>query len=221
MSVEFRNATLTQKQCDTFKKYLPMALITTVTPDQIPLGVLERFEWASQRFIDPKDYLPLNFIAFYEITYDDHTDTTNFAGWQFKRWNTQNAGRSHRHIEHSAQFIDVDLCGNIIGRSELVRNYSQKSRFFKDKPIEQWSGTETEYRRRGYSLRRTLTLNAFSQMVWGLPLYSSTHFLYDQDELGNRIQPQKLLWEKLASQGVVRKFKEGESDRYVFIKPST
>ena len=117
--------------------------------------------------------------------------------------------------EESTYVVDTSDSQDILGYSELRYCFADSRKFFRGKPFEQWSGTE-KGRRSGLSTRRIFVMNALSQMLYGLPLYSSTHFIHDTDEKGERIQPQKLVWEKLVREGLARKFKERGQDRFVF-----
>jgi len=196
----------TPEQAEIFTRWFPGTQIATINPEAVPSAALELFEYRSSCFIDPETYKPLNFTALYLITHKDGEHT--FAARQ-----TNNLPEG---LEQSAYIVDVGKNGEFLGYSELRYVYDNPKTFFKEKPFQQWSGTEKGFTRRGLSTRRILVMNALSQMLYGLPLYSSTGFVHDTSPEALRNQPQKLVWEKLVREGDARKFKEGEQDRFVF-----
>jgi len=196
---------ITPGQAEVFAHWFPGAQITAITPEVVPTATLEIFEYRSRCFIDPATYEPLNFSALYLITHKDGSRT--FAASQTKVLSNG--------PEESTYVVDISDNQEILGYSELRYCFANSRKFFRGKPFEQWSGTE-KGRRGGLSTRRIFVMNALSQMIYGLPLYSSTHFIHDTDEKGERIQPQKLVWEKFVREGLARKFKERGQDRFVF-----
>lgn len=197
---------ITPEQTEVFAQWFPGTQIATITPEAVPSAAIEIFEHRSRCFIDPETYKPLNFTALYLVTHEDGSRT--FAARQTK---VLSAGP-----EESTYFVDINENNEYLGYSELRYVYNNSKSFFQKKPLEQWSGTEDGSRRMGLSIRRILVMNALSQMLYGLPLYSITHFIYDTNPEDMRIQPQKLVWEKLVSEGIARKFEESGQDRFVF-----
>jgi hypothetical protein len=194
------------EQAEVFTHWLPNTQITTISPENIPEAALGVFEDKSSCFIDPETYRPLNFNFLYLIKHGGGDRT--FVATQTKDLNDG--------PEQSAYVVDVDDDGQIMGYSELRYVYDNPKDFFKGKPFEQWSGTEQEFTHRGLSTRRIFVMNALSQMLYRLPLYSSTHFVHHTNDQDERIQPQKIVWEKLVIKGFARKFKQGGYDRFVF-----
>lgn len=207
-----------------FHKFCPTSEITAVTSmGSVPLVAANVFEYRSSCFVDTENYVPERFSGIYRV---DHFDgTVTWAARQTKLlpdYKDLSLLREPQKLEESTYVVDIAPNGDFAGYSELRRMFTQKP-FFKGKPFEQWSGTQKDYERRGLSQRRVFTLNAFSQMLYNLPVYSSDHFVHGDNERGQRVQPQKLLWEKLTAKSLATKFTEnvGEEkavpvDRFVF-----
>jgi len=167
----------------------------------------------------PDNYQPLNFNGLYLIT--SREGLPIYAAKQLKNLTHNN----RPEWEESTYFINIGPDNLVRGYSELRLKLSRPSVFFKNKPLEQgtytYNAADTNNTRKGLSTLRILSMNALSQMIYQLPLHSSTHFLHD--EIDRLIQPQKLVWEKLVQQGIAQKYPEGEEghDRFVIINPPT
>lgn len=185
-------------KADVFRKYLPSAQIEVIQSDKIPHVAVDFFEFRNKQFIDPKDYKPGNFDKYFLIRHDSGEIT--YAAQQRK---TYWSGST----EIITNLIDFDQSGDRQGDGEIRYDPT-----FKGKPFVGWSGTEDNYQMRGLGIRRLLMMNALSQILHGLPLHSSNHFLTPR-RTGNG---EKGIWEKLLSEGKVDKYKEGEQGRYVF-----
>lgn len=180
-----------------FKKHFSSAQIEIISADKVPPVAIDLFELCSKRFINPKDYKPGNFDAYFLIRHDSGEVT--YAVQQTKTYWTGST-------EILIDLIDLDQSGNQQGDGEIRYDPSDDRPCFKNKPFTGWTETEENYRKRGLGRRRLLMMNALSQMLYGLPLHSDTTIL----------EQEKRILEKLLDEGKVSKYKEGEHDRYVF-----
>jgi len=185
-----------------FLEYFPEGEIETVATAEIPEEVLHFFEFKSGQFLSPNDYTLGNFDNFFRVRHRDGKAT--FLAQQTKTYpkGFLEAGDTERLTYF------VDMGGDkIIGRSELRLNVKcpkECLEYFKDKPFIGWIETDKNLRGRGLGTRRLYLINAYSRMLYGLPLYSDT---VNSPEM-------KSLWETLVKQGKAEKFEEVNYDRF-------
>ena len=103
----------------------------------------------------------------------------------------------------------MDTVGDqLMGSGELRKAITNQVEYFKDKPFVGSTRNEESGKGKFLGARRLEIMNAFSQMKYGLPLYSDT-----------RMSPLAIdVWEGFVQSGKATKFKEGPNDRYVFKK---
>lgn len=200
---ELRNKAEEEKSFfDKFEECFPSVKIKEITKQDIPTAAMDYFEHKSRSFINVDDYRPGNFEKFFVVEYDDGRKT--FLAQQTKVYKEE-AG-----TERSTYFFDMEN-NKILGRAELrfnIKHPKKYERYFKNKPFVGWIETEKESRREGLGRSRLRLMGAFSQALYGLPLYSDTI-----------ISPEaKLMFESLVEKGEAKKFKEGPHDRYVLLE---
>lgn len=181
-----------------FRKYFPTAQIDIVGSELIPQGVMDFFEHMSCLFIKMEDHRPGNFEALFVIEHDSGDRT--FVAQQTKTYSTNG------DTEQLTYFVDTNSDDAVIGKSEMRRNISNKSDYYKDKPFVGSIYTLENYRKRGLGTRRLIVMNAVSQMLYGLALHSSTVV----SDLAAAV------WTRLVREGKARVYKEGVHDRFAF-----
>ncbi len=185
-----------------FSEYFPDGKIESVTIADVPEEVLHFFEFKSGQFLSPNDYTLGNFEDFFRVRHCDGKET--FLAQQTKTYpqGFLEAGDTER----LTYFVDVDG-DKIIGRSELRLNTKcpeEYLEYFKDKPFIGWIETHEDLWKQGLGTRRMYLMNAYSRMLYGLPLYSDTV----------NSPRMESLWETLVKKGKAGKFKEVEYNRF-------
>ncbi len=185
-----------------FSEYFPDGEIEKVAVADVPEEVLHFFEFKSGQFLSSNDYKLGNFEGFFRVRHRGGKET--FLAQQTKTYpkGFLEAGDTER----LTYFVDMDG-DKIIGRAELKLNVKcpkEYLEYFKDKPFIGWIETDKNLRKQGLGTRRMYLMNAYSRMLYGLPLYSDTV---------NSL-PMESLWEKLVGEGRARKFKEVEYNRF-------
>jgi hypothetical protein len=194
-------------QIDTFTTWLPGVSITVTDLNLMPRAVQEHFESKSRRFIHPKNYRPGDFEACFLIVHADGTCT--YVASQEKIY-SQGGFES---MEKLTYFFDAGTDDEYQGHAELrYAPYSLDS-FFYQKPFVGWTKTEDSLLRQGLGLRRLMMMNAYSQMMYSLPLHSDTLMIPSADPKGS---PPRGVWEKLVRQGRAVMYREGDKDRFMF-----
>lgn len=184
---------------ETFKKFFPQGSIEEISFDTIPSEVLEFFEGMSARFVSPDNYKSDNFEIAYLIKHDNG-DLTYVA--------EQEKDYQEKGIEKNAYFFDV-RDGKKIGHGELRYSANRKEEFFDQKPFVGFTNTEDDYRRLGLGERRLFEMGAYSQIRYGLPLYSSTTITKEAEKV----------WQKLEAHGKANKIEDQDGVRYKLVLP--
>jgi hypothetical protein len=183
---------------ETFRQYLPDAKIISITKDLVPFKIMEHFESHSK--LSNEEYYRLgNFSEFYLVMHSD--DSKTFLARQTKTYDT------NRDTEEVTYLVDIDKQNVHVGHGEIRWNISNKSDFFKNRPLVGYTETYQDYRKQGLGLRRLLVMNAVSEMLYGLPLNS--------DILSHDNQERR--WKRLVEQGKAIVYKQGTFYRYVFV----
>jgi hypothetical protein len=185
-----------------FSEYFPEGRIEKINMTEVPEEALHFFEFKSGQFLSPNDYTLGNFENFFRVRHCDGKET--FLAQQTKTYpkGFLEAGDTER----LTYLVDMDG-DKIIGRAELRLNLKcpeEYTEYFKDKPFIGWIETDKNLRGQGLGTRRIYLMNAYSRMLYGLPLYSDT---VNSPEMEN-------LWETLVRRGEARKFKEVEYNRF-------
>ncbi len=191
-------AVLPPTKIEVFQQFFSQGSLSLCGANDVPRAAMDDFEGRSKAFIDVEDYKPGNFDWFMVVNHQDGHKT--YITHQVKTYVTDN------ETEELTYFVDTTTEGENMGNGEMRFSLSDEREYFKDKPFIGWISTEDKFK--GWdTLKRLSVMNAASQMLYGLPLYSDTLISND----GRR------LCEAYVRMGKMRKFKEGEHDRYVFI----
>lgn len=195
--------TTSKQQIDysVFYGYFPEGEIQEIAVGDVSENALSHFKTKYTKFVSPGHSELKHFDRFFILNHADGRKT-------YFAQQTKTNGDSTKIIK-LAYFVDVDRDDDrTIGRSEL-RYYTkcrkENEEYFINKPFISWISAEAGESGIRSEINRIFMMNAYSQMMYGLPLYSDTLIAEDV----------KKIWEKLAMQGKAKKFKEGKKDRYV------
>lgn len=178
-----------------FMELFPEGEITEIKESLVPKVVLDIFERKSGELISKEKYRPGNFEHYFIIKHSSGDRT--YLAQQTKTYDT------NKDTERLTYFVDM-RGEEIVGRSELRSNISHPDPYFIDKPFVGNTRTEERFRKQGLGRRRLLAMNAYSEAMYRLPLYSDT------------LNRETSIWEVLVQEGLARKFKEGKNMRYCF-----
>jgi len=225
MPREFEKHPIILSDKETFHTWMPHTSIEGVTNlSDIPIAARKLFEARSRMYIPPRRYKLENFLSVCKITHSD--GSFSWAARQAKTMTTlpgkvlDDAGVPKYALEESVYLVDTGSRDEFAGCSYMVMDHTPIP-FFNSKPFEEWSQTADEFQRRGLATRRTFTLNALSQTLYGIPIHSSDHFIRSNTKDGTSVQPVKLMWEKLVQEGLATEFFDGNDpedkiQRFVF-----
>ncbi len=196
-NLDFKNKKFDlEKVKDDFCKFFRGSSIEEIDLNNIPKEAMTFFENHSELLISSKDYKPGNFEFFFLIKHSNGDIT--YLAQQTKNYH-EKVG-----IERLTYFWETRNKENI-GHGELRYNISDKDEFFKNKPFVGFSETEKEFQKQGLGKRRLLLMNAYSQMLYQLPLYSS-----------DIITPKaENIWVQLEGEGLAQKLIGENRKRYV------
>lgn len=175
--------------------------VTGISLSEVPFSALGVFEGLSRRFILPDEYKPGEFTDVYRI---EHANDVAYGVRQLKTY-------LNGSTEELFYIVQCTSDGDMLGRGEARFAFNSKKPFFRDKPFEEYTGTEGSYRRNGLGIKRTCLLNVISKTLWNLPLHSSTQFVRHGD-----VRPAKRVWEKLVAFELAIPYLEKGKQRYVF-----
>jgi hypothetical protein len=190
-----------------FVEHYPKGEIKSITLEDIPSHIMERFEGYSKRFIIPEEYRKNNFD--YAFLLESKNYMTYIIS-QEKNYKEEN------HVEKSIYLFEYNSNSENIGHGEIRFGYESEKAFFKDKPFVGFTQTEDKFQRQGYGLNRLRIMNGLSYMFFNLPLNSD-------ETLTNKA---KKVWNKLldnteAKKYTLKKIISGKTifnERYIFIK---
>lgn len=183
---------------DIFHEYFPAGEIEVARIEDLPSDVWYFFEKKSEAHLTKSEYQPKSFSRLFRVRHKNGDVT--YLAVQTKIYNTK------QDAEELIYFADTRR-DKMIGYSELHFNISSKSPYFKNKPLVSFTQTYNNYVKQGLGTRRLFLMNAMTQMLYKLSLYSDTLNSPDM----------KKIWESLVKQGKASKFKENEYDRYAII----
>lgn len=179
-----------------FERYFTDATVEAVGLTELSDGVREMLENLGVRYLDPDMYDPRAFYDVRRVTLGNGDEI--FVASRTKSY--RDAG-----TEESTYVIDT-RDGGILGFGEIRWRLTQVTGYFRDKPFVGFTETRRPHRRTGLAERRVRVMNALARQKYGLPINSDTCISDDA----------RKLWEKLVSEGMARKYKEGAHDRYVY-----
>lgn len=183
-----------------FLTLIEVATISLIKRVELPEVAIDFFELMSSRFIYDNSYKPDNFYFYGKIVHEN-SDVTFFAQ------QTKTAFTTEMVIEQLTYFFDM-RGSDKIGHGELRFNDTSTHPFFMNKPVVGYVETVKGLWKQGIGVRRLCMMNAYAQMVYGLPMYSCDTMAYSLSRFS---------WEKLFQQSMVEKITSSEGKhRYNF-----
>lgn len=164
----------------------------------IPAEAMEHFENLSRRFILPSTYKKGDFEQFFMIHYDNPDIT--YVATQTRTYEGEGG------TERLTYLFDVDTNGNKQGHGEIRFSISSTHTYFKDKPFAGYLHNSPEFIGKDLGIRRLHVMNELSQLFYGFKMHTDT-------VISDSVMP---LLEELTNQSILKKYKEGKHDRYVF-----
>lgn len=186
MNFQFEQVPTLQEKLKIFESLYSNGSIREIARKDLPQNVIEDFEGWSSRFISPESYKEDNFTHYFLIQHNHIPDFKTYVGEQDKIYDHLD---ENEKLEKNVYFIDM-LGTEEVGHGELRFQPNGQDFYFKDRPFVGYSSTEDERRRQGFATDRLLEMGAYSEMQWGLPLYSG-----DQNETADTV------WQELIKQG--------------------
>jgi hypothetical protein len=171
-----------------FDRLFRYGTIEKILPDQLPPDVLQYFDGMNRRFVDPEDP-PQVFNGFYKITHTDNSDLVTYVADKDMLYT--DFDKTPKGFERNVFLYEMKGAEKT-GHAEL--RYRPKAKIgdaFKDKPFIGYNGTEKDFLHQGLARKRIFAMGAYSEMEWGLPLYSG-----DQNKMADGV------WQSLVSDGL-------------------
>lgn len=189
---------LTPDQIQTFQRYYPEGAISPAQFDTLPKRAKALIIGKARQFTrEPFD--PQQLSGLFDVTHPDGTNT--YAAVHQKKLDTNG------ETDICIYAADIGQDNTPLGYGEVVRNISPDiGTAYYNKPFIGYILTEDGHRGQGLGTRRYITLNALSQMIHHLPLYSSDLI---SDEA-------RSVWENLVRDGKATSYLDGLKTRYVF-----
>jgi hypothetical protein len=169
----------------------------------VPKAAMDVFENRNRRFIDPVRYHRRDLHAIFKVSYANHSLLT-YIGWHTRMYSDSYG------FETLFYSCDVSTEKKLIGDAEVRCLPFDEASFLRMRPLVAWNGTEEEFQKQGYGLRRLIILNAICQTLLRLPLHASGHYIKSSPS-----DPENL-WRKLVSMGLAFPYKQSKQNRYQF-----
>lgn len=170
-----------------FNELFKTGTIKKIERSVIPEQVVKHFEGMSSRFIHPKNYVEGDFLAYYVIEHTDVPGLITYVADQNKKYD--HLEKDSEKLERNIYFYE-EFEGEKVGHGELRYQPKGKGLYFKDRPFVGFTSTEDGLKQMGFGVKRLLEMGAYTEMEFGLPLYSG-----DQNETAD------IVWQKLIQEG--------------------
>lgn len=169
-----------------------------ISTELIPTDVANYFSFRSRKLTDAP---PLPIADFDDLMIFNFGDAGNvYAAAHTKSYRTDT-------VERLVYLADTDATGNLQGSGEVRLTVTDQSDYFRDKPFVGFTRTRRGYRELGLGMRRLHVMNAVTNNLFNLPLYSDTS-----------VAPKaQRLWHRLVEQGVAEEYMEGQGRRFQFL----
>lgn len=182
--------------------------IVTISLEDLPEDVKEKFEAYSMNFINPDDYKEWNFEKVWYIEHSFPNAYTTYFATQDKKYDDDS-------VEKIIYLFEKDKRGVKIWHAEIrlcvYHNDPEVFQtFFKDKPFVGFTKTENDFLKKWYGVLRSIHMNQLVNEEFDLKLYSSDVMCQWSGSKRNR--------QKLVEYGLAKKFLDNDWNiRFSFI----